>query len=154
MIEQPYSAGRNGVPTAIILCLLVLICLSQPNLWAASRTVSLSSANADGDTIQNAFNGLPVGGEVVLGPGTYVVRQPIILQSDYRALRGSGARTILFLRENANCPVIIVGAPDKRPRPASHLRLTDLFIDGNREHQQVELWRIAADGSWINNNGV
>jgi hypothetical protein len=69
-------------------------------------------------------------------------------------LTGSGPGTILFLDANANCPVVILGAPDKGKQPVARLRLADLFIDGNRHHQQIERWRVAADGSLINNNGV
>ena len=88
-------------------------------------------------------------------PGTYLVHKPLILQHSHQVLRGSGPETILFLEDNANCPVVILGSLEKPPaRPVSHLRLADLVIDGNRKHQQVELWRPAADGSIINNNGV
>jgi hypothetical protein len=49
---------------------------------------------------------------------------------------------------------VILGAPDRQPEATTQLRLADLLIDGNRDHQQVELWRTAKDGSLINNNGV
>src|SRR5437762_9677771 len=111
MIEQPCIVGRNRARMVLAHCLaLGFLCLSQPNLWAASRTVSLAADSSDGDTIQHALNALPAGGQVVLAVGTYVVRRPIILQRDATALRGSGPGTVLFLADNANCPVVILGA--------------------------------------------
>jgi len=34
------------------------------------------------------------------------------------------------------------------------LRVSDLFIDGNRSRQQRELWKLAGEGSQIRNNGI
>src|ERR1043166_389911 len=158
MIEQRYVANRIHARAGIFVFFgMALLTLSQVELSATAevRKVSLSAGSADGDDIQSALNGLPgSGGEVFLGPGTYVVRRPIILQSDFLSLRGSGAQTILYLKDRANCPVVILGAPDRQAKATAQLRLADLLIDGNREHQQVELWRTAKDGSLINNNGV
>ena len=134
---------------------LGMITSTQFNLPAAERIISLSAGSADGDTIQSALNALPAtGGEVFLGPGTYVVRRPIILQRDSLTLRGSGPETVLYLKDKANCPVVILGAPDRGAKATTKLRLSDLYIDGNRDHQDVELWRAGKDGSLINNNGV
>ena len=112
-------------------------------------------ATSGGDEIQKALDGLADGGEVVLAPGTYKIHQPIVLRHDYRTLREAGPETILVLADNANCPVVIIGAPSQpTPRTTEHLRLADLQIDGNRTNQQQELWRVACDGSVLNNNGV
>jgi hypothetical protein len=54
-------------------------------------------------------------------------------------LQGVGPATILRLADGANTPVLIIG--DDSPEPAkvvSHVRVTDLYIDANREHQSVE----------------
>jgi hypothetical protein len=83
-----------------------------------------------------------------------VVQRPIVLRRDFLTLRGSGPKTILYLKDKANCPVVILGAPDRQAKATTQLRLADLFIDGNRDNQQVELWRAGKDGSLINNNGV
>jgi len=91
---------------------------------------------------------------VVLPAGKIAVSQPIILQKDHQTLRGAGEETVLVLSENANCPVIIMGEPVNHPRQISHLRVSNLFIDGNRLQQQREIWRLEGEGSEIRNNGI
>ena len=105
--------------------------------------------------IQKALDGLPAaGGEVLLPPAEIQVSQPIVLKRDNETLLGSGRKTVLFLADNANCPVIIMGEPVNHPKEISHLRVGDLFIDGNRAHQQRECWRLQGEGSEIRNNGI
>jgi hypothetical protein len=106
--------------------------------------------------IQQALDLLPEsGGEVVLPAGTFEVRQPIVLQRDHQTLRGSGNATVLRLADGANCPVIILGEPVNHPQATvKDLRISDLFIDGNRRQQQRELWRLWGEGSEIRNNGI
>jgi hypothetical protein len=92
---------------------------------------------------------------VVLPRGTIEVRQPIVLRRDHQTLRGSGGATVLRLADDANCPVIILGEPVNSPHSTvKDLRVSDLFIDGNRSHQQRELWRLQGEGSGIRNNGI
>ncbi|MDB6021540.1 MAG: hypothetical protein JWQ04_1397 [Pedosphaera sp.] len=133
----------------------LLICLPALPLCAANlATVALTSHSSQ-EEIQRALDGMREGGEVVLGPGTYEVHQPIVLKYDHQTLRGSGLTTVLHLANNANCPVIILGSPMTLPQgTTAHLRLADLVIDGNRLNQQAELWRTATDGSLLNNNGI
>ncbi|HWD20902.1 MAG TPA: right-handed parallel beta-helix repeat-containing protein [Verrucomicrobiae bacterium] len=147
---QKKSAFRFVVAT--FLAALGVASLSA-SLMAA--TVSLPT-NATDVEIQAALDSLPAaGGEVVLARGTYTVRQPIILQRDNLTLRGAGLDTILFLADNANCPVVILGVPQSpSPHAVKNVRLANVFIDGNRRHQQVERWHRLADGGVINNNGV
>jgi hypothetical protein len=77
------------------------------------------------------------------------------LQRDFQTLRGSGGTTILHLADNANCPVIILGEPINNPMHViRHLKVAGFFIDGNRSHQQRELWREQGEGSEIRNNGI
>jgi hypothetical protein len=113
-------------------------------------------AGVTGVEIQTALDNLPAaGGEVVLPAGTFEVTQPIVLQRDHQTLRGAGAETILQLADDANCPVIILGEPVNHPhRIVRDVRVAELFIDGNRFHQQRELWRVAGEGSEIHNNGI
>ena len=112
-------------------------------------------ATASGPEIQKALDTLPPHGEVVLSAGSYEISRPLMLRHDDETLRGGGPATILHLADEANCPVVILGPPLTRTRrPAAHLRLADLLIDGNRKNQKLELWRIAGDGSEINNDGV
>lgn len=110
---------------------------------------------AGGDGVQQALDQVGVGGEVVLGRGSYVVHQPIVLRQNGQTLRGAGPETILFLADNANCPVVILGPPkDITKGPTQGLHLSDLLVDGNRTHQPDELWQILTNGVVINNNGV
>jgi hypothetical protein len=106
--------------------------------------------------IQQALDLLPVsGGEVVLPAGTFEIRQPIVLQRDHQTLRGSGNATVLRLADGVNCPVIILGEPVNSPQATvKDLRVSNLFIDGNRRHQQREIWRLRGEGSEIRNNGI
>jgi hypothetical protein len=101
------------------------------------------------------LDGLPAGGEVILGAGVYVVRQPILLARDGQTLRGGGDSTILRLADGANCPVVIFGSLSADAKnPTKDVRLADLFIDGNRQNQQKEVWRLQPNGAGVYNNGV
>jgi hypothetical protein len=81
---------------------------------------------------------------------------PVVLQYNYQMLCGAPDQTtILYLDNNANCPAIIMGQPVNRPmQTIRHLYVGDLFIDGNRAHQQRELWQEHGEGSEIRNNGI
>jgi hypothetical protein len=51
--------------------------------------------------------------------------------------------------------VIILGEPVNAPsRTVRHLRVAGFFVDGNRVHQQRELWRLSGEGAEIRNNGI
>lgn len=132
------------------------VCLTSPVLPVVEPMVVTLRAGVTGAEIQRALDALPeTGGEIVLPPGKIVVRQPIVLRRDHQTLRGSGAATVLSLADDANCPVIIMGEPvNHPPRTVRHLRVSDLFIDGNRQHQQRELWQLQGEGSQIRNNGI
>jgi hypothetical protein len=150
------SHDREVCPPSLLpLILIFLLFLAPVRLLAADPTILTVPANSSDVAIQSALDQLPDGGEVVLAPGTYQIRQPIILRHDRQTLRGSGNRTLLRLADGANCPVVVLGSPVKsRPQATTGLRLADLAIDGNRKNQRGELWRRARDGSLINNNGI
>jgi polygalacturonase len=139
---------------------LWLALLAQPFLVlpvpSAEPVVVTLPSGATSVEIQQALDSLPAsGGEVVLPAGTFVVSQPIVLQRDHQILRGAGDATVLRLADGANCPVIILGEPVNDPTTTvKFVRVIGLFIDGNRAHQQRELWRLAGEGSEIRNNGV
>jgi hypothetical protein len=138
-----------GIFAAFVRCALLLIPLS-----GLATTVEVPP-EAGGKGIQQALDKLGVGGQVVLQAGTYLVDQPIILRQDRERLCGAGLGTILFLADNANCPVIILGPPkDQTKGPTKGLGIRHLLVDGNRTHQQRELWRVLPNGVNINNNGV
>ena len=153
-------AGKRMVAAlaAGLLCWLVLPLAGvaeTPKSVAESRVVTLPPGVTDAD-IQHALDALPAaGGEVVLSAGEITVHRPIVLQHDNLSLRGSGPATVLKLADNANCPVIILGEPVNHPRrTVHHLRVSEMAIDGNRSHQQRELWRLSGEGSQVRNNGI
>jgi hypothetical protein len=131
---------------------LALICLSWPvSNFASNLPVPPASG---GDGIQSALDALPAGGEVRLDAGTYMVHQPIVLRKDHQTLRGCGLSTVLYLADRANCPVVVLGSPSDTAKPTKDVRLSSLYIDGNRKNQQKEVWRLLSDGAGVYNNGV
>ncbi len=147
---SPNCSLRAGTfATNVLFSLFLLIPLS-----GLAATLEVPPV-AGGEGIQQALDQVGAGGQVVLSRGNYVVHQPIILRQDGQTLRGAGPETILFLADNANCPVVILGPPkDITKGPTQGLHLSDLLLDGNRTHQQKEFWRILTNGIRINNNGV
>ena len=131
----------------------LLLLLARP-VFGQHATVVLPAGSAEA-TIQHALDTLAYDGEVLLAAGQYEISRPLLLQRDGAALRGAGATTILRLADGANCPAVILGPPVDKPKlTVSHLRLSNLIIDGNRTHQKREAWRTAPGGFLINNNGV
>jgi len=123
---------------------------------AVEPTVITLPAGATAAQVQHALDSLPAeGGEVVLPAGRIDLSDPIVLGRDNQSLRGAGNGTVLFVADNANCPAIIMGEPVNRPREVKHLRVSNLFIDGNRAHQQRERWKLnGQEGSQVCNNGI
>ncbi len=151
---------RNIKALKSILCIGLLIfpvaCVVAPQIPVPKPAVAALHPGATSVEIQRALDLLPErGGEVVLPPGMIEIRQPIVLRRDHQSLRGSGTATVLRLADGANCPVIILGEPVNNPHiTVKHLRLSNFSIDGNRSHQQHELWRLRGEGSEIRNNGI
>ena len=155
--HQTVGSGSPGKNAAVLWLLLSpLLGLAAPPMPAAEPVVILLSAGANDRDIQAALDALPAGGgEVVLPAGKFEIHQPVVLHRDFQTLRGAGAATILWLADNANCPVIILGEPVNHPRQiVKNLRVSGLFIDGNRVHQRRELWQLHGEGSEIRNNGI
>ena len=150
--------GLKAAKNTLWVCLVFFSTAGvvAPQIPAPKPLIVTLSPGVTGAEIQQSLDLLPEsGGEVVLPPGTFEVRQPIVLQRDHQALRGSGDATILRLADGANCPVIILGEPVNNPlSTVKDLHISDLFIDGNRYHQQRELWRFLGEGSEIRNNGI
>ncbi|HUD49636.1 MAG TPA: right-handed parallel beta-helix repeat-containing protein [Candidatus Baltobacteraceae bacterium] len=143
------SLRLGAFAIVVLLFLVFLIPLS-----GLAATLEVGPVTGD-EGIRQALDQVGAGGQVTLTRGTYVVHEPIILRQNGQTLRGAGPETILWLADNANCPVIILGPPkDKTKRPTRGLNLRDLLVDGNRTHQQNELWRILPNGAAINNNGI
>lgn len=149
---RAFLKSASGV---FLLSFPVMFLSVFPKLVGGSAVVKLP-AGVTGAEIQQALDALPdSGGEVVLPAGNFEVDRPIVLQREHQALRGSGPATVLRLADGANCPVVILGEPVNYPKQAvRHLRVSNLFIDGNRFHQQRECWQLQDEGSEIRNNGV
>jgi hypothetical protein len=146
--------GQKLVYITFILGLPALV-FGETNVLSPAIFIATLKAGATAADIQKAFDRYTNGCEVILPPGKILVKQPIILRHDSQTLRGSGPTTILYLADNANCPVIIMGQPVNHPmQTVRYLRVAELFIDGNRAHQQRELWHESGEGSEIRNNGI
>jgi hypothetical protein len=148
------KAAKGGAALGLLVFLALFPAV--PPVFSSEPVSFTLPSGVTGVQIQEALDALPKsGGEVVLPPEKISIRQPVVLRRDNQTLRGSGTATILRLADNANCPVLILGEPVNHPkRTVSHLRVADLFIDGNRRNQQRELWRLAGEGSEIRNNGI
>jgi hypothetical protein len=149
--------GKLGKKLAYLTFILVLptLVFGETNVLAPAIFVAKLKAGATAADIQKQFDRYTNGCEVLLPPGKILINRPIVLQHDNQTLRGSGPTTILYLVDNANCPVIIMGQPVNHPtQTVRHLRLAELLIDGNRVHQQRELWHESGEGSEIRNNGI
>ena len=156
-LNQTGTLGAVSFKTVFIwlLALPFTAAVASENSVADASIINLS-AGVSGAQIQAALDRLPAkGGEVILPAGVFNLDQPIVLRRDNLTLRGIGPETILRLTDNANCPVIIMGEPVNNPsRIIRHLKVAGFFIDGNRSHQQRELWRETGEGSEIRNNGI
>ena len=153
-----HSSGAGAIKKTVSWLVLVLLAvrLAAADTSLAKPNVITLPPGITGAEVQAALEALPAtGGEVDLPAGKIEIAQPIILSRDSQILRGTGAGTILHLADNANCPVIIMGKPVNSPSEmVRHLLVTGFLIDGNRVHQQRELWRLKGEGSEIRNNGI
>ncbi len=143
--------------TAATICLgIFLVTPPAPAAVAATLVYVSLPAGVSGEQVQKALDSLADrGGEVVLPPGEISLSAPLVLHRDFQTLRGAGAETILKVADGANCPAIIMGEPVNHPRKTLvGLRVANLTIDGNRTHQQRELWKPSGEGSEIRNNGI
>jgi hypothetical protein len=142
------QTGKRNFAVAVLAHTVTLAAATEPFIITLPATTTATD-------VQHALDSLPAtGGEVVLPAAKIVVRQPIVLSRAGQTLRGAGDATILFLADNANCPVIVMGQPVNHPKPIRHLRVSGLLIDGNRLHQQRERWQTNGECSQIRNNGI
>lgn len=144
-----------GFQLGLLFAAPATVSAAAPGPVPALKTLAMR-AGVTAVEIQRALDLLTNGGEVLLPPGKIKVGQPIVLDHDSETLCGaSNQTTVLYLMNDANCPVIIMGQPVNRPmQTIRHLCIRNLFIDGNRQHQDRELWREKGEGSEIRNNGV
>ncbi len=159
--------GSSGTVAAMVAFLLLLTFSSRVHAEAVHADSISGQTNVipvvvtlhPGVTsleIQQALDALPAAGGVVMLPaGKILIRQPVVLHRSFQTLRGTGADTVLWLADDANCPMIIMGEPVNHPKQIlKNLCVRDLAIDGNRSHQQRELWKLHGEGSDIRNNGI
>jgi len=150
------GAGAAKWTTGWLMLVFLAVRLAAADTSSAKPTATSLPAGITGLQIQQALDALPAdGGEVDLPAGKIEIQKPIILSRDNQTLRGTGPTTILHLADKANCPVIILGEPVNTPtQTIRHLLVTGFFIDGNRIHQDRELWHLTGEGSQIRNNGI
>lgn len=142
---------RNLIAGTFVALVSALLLKPAPG-FASGQSVPVSAGGAG---IQQMLDRLGPGGHVILKKGTYVVREPIILDKDGQSLTGEGSDTTLFLADGANCPLLILGPPKEKITTLTHgLYVADLILDGNRIHQQREHWKVLRDGVIVNNNGI
>jgi Right handed beta helix region len=149
--------GKIGQKFVYLVCILGLpaAVFGATNVPAPGMIIAKLKAGATAADIQKEFDIFTNGCEVILPAGKYKICRPIVLQYNHQTLCGAGPKTILYLADDANCPVIIMGQPVNHPlQTVRYLNVTDLYIDGNRTHQQRELWRESGEGSEIRNNGI
>ncbi len=100
----------------------------------------------------------PDGGVVELGPGTFIITRPIILDRDGVELRGQGRETLLQLAARANCPVVLIGSIHTPvERMVRRITVRQLAIDGNRQEQDFECYGGPCDErnlTALRNNGI
>lgn len=89
------------------------------------------------DAINAAIQAAPGGTEIHLIDGNYQVTTPIIIDRPIKLVGNGMMRTVLYLANGANCPVVILQgstAGDRNFFPT----LRDLQIHGNSSHQTVD----------------
>jgi hypothetical protein len=81
-----------------------------------------------------------------------------VIDKDNVDLRGQGSSTVLYLADGANSPVLVVGQTTTPPTVThKNIRISDLYIDGNRLTQIQECWGGPCDSgdlTYIRNNGI
>src|SRR5580692_5718055 len=110
----PREPNRRKISFSFILpksLLTLLVCFLGALVSEAGSFVITMAPGSSEESIQRTLDRLPEGGEVLLPPGTYDIRRPIVLRYDRVTLRGSGSNTVLRLADKANCPVVILGSP-------------------------------------------
>lgn len=151
------SSPRPLLPARGIFFGWLLACF----VFLSGRTVTGAQveAAAGEQAIHAAFAALPPGGGVVeLGPGTFIITRPIILDRDEVELRGQGRETLLQLAAHANCPVVLIGSIHTPvERVVRRVTVRQLAIDGNRQEQDFECYGGRCDErelTALRNNGI
>lgn len=106
----------------------------------ARQRAEIYLASGTGLDIQKALNSLPEeGGRVMLGAGTFIVSEPLVMDRDNVELAGDQELTILKLSSRADVPLLVVGDANTPPaRRTSGVTVRKLILDGNRVAQEHE----------------
>lgn len=101
---------------------------------------------------------LRAGGTVMVPEGTYICKEPLVLDKDGSSLIGAGpGKTIFKLADHANAPVVVIGDVDQ-PRPVKNISVKGFTADGNMANQEVECWNSekceGSERNQIRNNGI
>lgn len=112
-----------------------------------------------GADIAKAIAALPAeGGRILLAGGTYLMREPLVLDRDGVEVSGDQESTILMLADHADCPLVVIGPMETPPtRKVSRVALRKLILDGNRFNQANECNGGPCDNggmSFIRNNAL
>src|ERR1700744_98856 len=119
------NLNQIGSPGAVAAIIGVVLLLNFPVLVKAADVLSSNiepvavtlQPGVTGVEIQQALDALPdPGGTVIFPADKILIRQPIVLRRDFQTLRGSGADTVLWLADDANCPAVIMGEPVNHPQ--------------------------------------
>lgn len=98
---------------------------------------------------------LASGDIVEISVGVFEISKPLIIAKSNVKIIGNGAKTIIRLRSNSNCPVFYVGLDEIFPQnQIEDVVICNLTIDGNRKNQTSEHWRPPTPGGWFTNNGI
>ena len=125
----------------------------------ASKRTEIRVPLGTGADIAKAIAALPEeGGRVLLSSGTYMMREPLVLDRDDVEVSGDQETTILMLADHADCPLVVIGPMETPPtRKVSRVALRKLILDGNRFNQANECNGGPCDNgglSFIRNNAL
>ncbi len=111
----------------------------EPRVRAGQRTEIFLAAGTGRD-IQEALHSLPArGGRVMLGAGTFLISEPLVMDRDHVELAGDQELTVLQLADRVDIPLLVVGDMATPPaRRVSGVVVRKLVLDGNRLAQEHE----------------
>ena len=151
-ISKISCLARAGAGLLCVSCVIGIATSPQTSTMPPVVVIPNGSTSIE---IQAALDNLPdVGGTVVLPTGITHLATPIVLRRSNQTLTGNSL-TWLVLDTAANCPAIILGEPVNNPTVTlTNLTVSNLKIDGRKNEQTRENWKIRGTGSAVRNNGI
>jgi hypothetical protein len=132
---QRRRTARNSLCCFVPIIASVLL-FSSPGQAAEPAAPARLSA-ADYPSLQAAADALPAtGGLLVIPPGNYELKEPLVIKTPETRIEGSGAATHLINRNEAGQPAVILRPADVKQNPKSKLwrvQMADLRISGNKK---------------------